>query len=91
MTRLRRVAFGLPTHHPIFGSDSRIAAKLDDAGAAVQEVHLGRAEQGLAGRSAEARVLHRDTVVERANEARGRKRGVPLANTVVQASNSDAG
>ena len=22
MTRLRRVAFGLPTHHPIFGSES---------------------------------------------------------------------
>ena len=26
MTRLRRVAFGLPTHHPIFGSDPRMSS-----------------------------------------------------------------
>jgi hypothetical protein len=26
MTRLRRVAFGLPTHHPIFGSDPHMSS-----------------------------------------------------------------
>jgi hypothetical protein len=28
MTRLRRVAFGLPTHHPIFGPDPHISSLL---------------------------------------------------------------
>jgi len=42
MTRLRRVAFGLPTHHPIFGPDPHISSLWDDgpaAAAAVPQYH----------------------------------------------------